>query len=340
MARLESLRIQRERGKAAAKAGPAKMAKASSTKPVASRGVQRQRVAEQKRRHEAAAVARQEAEALLVAERLQAQRILDRVRRPTGAYPPQMLRSWWFNIAHEDRPLIEAELVRRDKIRVDATDRQAAIDRQVRCEIDKSIQLWGRDQTRRASEGIVDERLVPGHGLKPITFFQVPPDYLDRRAERFWPYVDTSRGADTCWPWHGPERFESGYGHVSWQGHLTPAHRVAWTLEWGLDLPYDLVVDHLCQCKWCVNPDHLEPVTRGENNRRTRSRRPEDTRTRTSFESPFVDRWYPFGRRLYDEDGNRRVVEEEETPIVPAVPPPKPWAQPRPSLPIRRPNWP
>lgn len=33
-------------------------------------------------------------------------------------------------------------------------------------------------------------------------------------------------------------------------------------------LPSDMVLDHLCRVRHCVNPLHLEPVTAGENVRR------------------------------------------------------------------------
>ena len=42
------------------------------------------------------------------------------------------------------------------------------------------------------------------------------------------------------------------------------AHRVAYRLEVG-PIPRGLVLDHLCRVRNCVRPDHLEPVTRGEN---------------------------------------------------------------------------
>jgi hypothetical protein len=45
------------------------------------------------------------------------------------------------------------------------------------------------------------------------------------------------------------------------------AHR--WMYEQKIGpIPKGLVIDHLCRNTRCVNPDHLEPVTRGENTRR------------------------------------------------------------------------
>jgi hypothetical protein len=65
-----------------------------------------------------------------------------------------------------------------------------------------------------------------------------------------------------CWRWLG--RFDAnGYGR---QGRRW-AHRIVYELLVG-PIPAGAVLDHLCRTKWCVNPDHLEPVTHAENCRR------------------------------------------------------------------------
>lgn len=66
-----------------------------------------------------------------------------------------------------------------------------------------------------------------------------------------------------CWIWHGA-RFRGGYGAVGWDGSTRCAHRVIWELM-VCDLPRRLDLDHLCRVRACVNPDHLEPVTRSMN---------------------------------------------------------------------------
>ena len=70
---------------------------------------------------------------------------------------------------------------------------------------------------------------------------------------------------DGCWRWTGPTA--GGYGRVQ-----IYAHRWMYEREVG-PIPDGLQIDHLCRNPLCVNPEHLEPVTHAENQRR-KSERP------------------------------------------------------------------
>src|SRR5882757_480341 len=72
---------------------------------------------------------------------------------------------------------------------------------------------------------------------------------------------------DGCWIWQGPPS-NAGYGSYNVHNDRTYiAHRYVYELHKG-PVPDGLDLDHLCMVKMCVNPDHLEPVTRKENHRR------------------------------------------------------------------------
>src|SRR5579875_211929 len=72
---------------------------------------------------------------------------------------------------------------------------------------------------------------------------------------------------DSCWLWTGAVT-SSGYGSVGHSGRARSTHRLAYELLTG-DIPSGLTIDHLCRNKLCCNPKHLEPVTIGENVRRS-----------------------------------------------------------------------
>ena len=76
-------------------------------------------------------------------------------------------------------------------------------------------------------------------------------------SERFWSKVNKT---ESCWLWAGA--ISNGYGHFWAEGGYWLAHRYAYLLKHGF-LPPNL--DHLCRVRNCVNTEHLEPVTRGEN---------------------------------------------------------------------------
>ena len=84
--------------------------------------------------------------------------------------------------------------------------------------------------------------------------------------ERFWKYVFPEPNSG-CWLWTA-SLDSKGYGQIGKdRGGLTRAHQVSYRIHKGA-VPAGLEIDHLCRVRNCVNPDHLEAVTRRENIRR------------------------------------------------------------------------
>lgn len=79
-------------------------------------------------------------------------------------------------------------------------------------------------------------------------------------TEAFWEKIEKT---EDCWLWRGA-RTPMGYGIFKVKNKNNYAHRYAYELTKG-KIPETLVIDHLCRRPSCVNPDHLEPVTIGEN---------------------------------------------------------------------------
>lgn len=81
-------------------------------------------------------------------------------------------------------------------------------------------------------------------------------------------FLAKTKPAD-CIVWTGALN-SRGYPCFAVGGVSQLAHRVAYEAHHGT-IPDGLTVDHLCGFRRCVNPQHLEAVPRGENNRRATS---------------------------------------------------------------------
>lgn len=75
-------------------------------------------------------------------------------------------------------------------------------------------------------------------------------------TERFWSKVNKT---STCWIWTAAVRGK-GYGHLWVNDKTESAHRISLRLH-GIAVPDELLVDHMCRNKLCVNPSHLRLVT-------------------------------------------------------------------------------
>ena len=76
----------------------------------------------------------------------------------------------------------------------------------------------------------------------------------------YWSRVDFT---ESCWLWTGAKTAE-GYGEIKIDRRMHYTHR--WAYEFCVGpIPEGLTIDHLCRVRHCMNPDHLEVVTRKEN---------------------------------------------------------------------------
>lgn len=136
-------------------------------------------------------------------------------------------------------------------------------------------------------------RFVQGHGYRcksnktPKKLLSKTPQKLLSTLDRFWQKVDKT---GPCWLWTGRIN-ENGYGTFSIRHKAVYAHRFAYEVTLG-PIPEGLELDHTCHttsCRLgincphrrCVNPFHLEPVSRRVN--ALRGNAPSALAVRTGF---------------------------------------------------------
>lgn len=93
-----------------------------------------------------------------------------------------------------------------------------------------------------------------------------PLETTIRRTEAELIWAKIRKDDAGCWLWVGTIS-DGGYGTFRGLGKQQKAHRATYELLVG-PVPAGLDLDHLCRVRRCVNPSHLEPVTRSENLRR------------------------------------------------------------------------
>ena len=90
--------------------------------------------------------------------------------------------------------------------------------------------------------------------------FPLPSKIFPYVRQRIWPDPETD-----CWLWTG-WKTKQGYGQYAFR-HLgrywtVMAHRAVWEMTHG-SVPPEL--DHICEVRACVNPDHLRAMDHREN---------------------------------------------------------------------------
>ncbi len=80
-----------------------------------------------------------------------------------------------------------------------------------------------------------------------------------------------------CWTGnHSGSGRGGGYGRISIDGWDSAVHRVVYTHYFGY-IPPKMQIDHKCNVRNCVNPEHLEMVTHKENQKRRAVRQKENS---------------------------------------------------------------
>lgn len=82
----------------------------------------------------------------------------------------------------------------------------------------------------------------------------------DLRIRIFSRIITDGRG---CWNWVGSIK-PGGYGNITYKKVVYNAHRISFAVFSGT-IPAGLTIDHLCKNRRCLNPQHMEIVTAGEN---------------------------------------------------------------------------
>lgn len=112
-----------------------------------------------------------------------------------------------------------------------------------------------------------------------------------------------------CMPWPGRIN-RKGYGVVMIDCIGVEAHRAVYISVRG-EPASGKVLDHLCRVRHCVNPDHLEVVTRGENTLRGESPHAKNKRkTHCPAGHPYSreNTYYPPGTRYRACKSCRRIT--------------------------------
>lgn len=72
-------------------------------------------------------------------------------------------------------------------------------------------------------------------------------------------FFEAIEGHDSCWVWTGM-KMKKGYGSFYEGERQVTAHKYMYQKLFG-EIPKDLVLDHICENKACVNPLHLRVTT-------------------------------------------------------------------------------
>lgn len=116
-------------------------------------------------------------------------------------------------------------------------------------------------ETEEEARQQLEAALRPNGGRTPKP---IDPAWInDSVRVRFWDKVDVIDD-EACWLWNAATN-SRGYGSFGLRGRVLSAHRVAYVIVHGCDVPTGDVIRHLCHRKSCVNPAHLATGSHADN---------------------------------------------------------------------------
>lgn len=96
---------------------------------------------------------------------------------------------------------------------------------------------------------------------------------VGKPGKSFQEWLTLSKRESGCWRWQGSlNKHGYGHSHMRFGGKVEVwAHRISWIVANG-PIPKDKEIDHaVCENRDCVNPAHMELVTRQVNLERRRT---------------------------------------------------------------------
>lgn len=78
--------------------------------------------------------------------------------------------------------------------------------------------------------------------------------------------VNSKVDSNGCWIWLGC--LNHGYARCRWRKKRIMVHRLSYMERYGI-IDSSLSIDHLCNNRSCVNPEHLQNISLKENQKRS-----------------------------------------------------------------------
>lgn len=90
-----------------------------------------------------------------------------------------------------------------------------------------------------------------------MKYKEIPTD--EQFVTRFLDKIEQIKDGDNCWVWKWSKTM-LGYGTTSLQKTRFLSHRVSFFISNG-SIDSQMVIDHICENRLCVNPKHLQETT-------------------------------------------------------------------------------